>query len=205
MSYSSFTNEKLKEKFGVEQTLQRGIFSNLPKRKPSAWLLETLSKTRDFALSQGSEKARSEYIIAPVFYELREQSEQKVSIFSGRKFDIDKKLNLDGYCDFLVSRSPSQVILESPVVIAVEAKQDKFEKGTTQCIAEMIAARIFNEKKGNPQKQIYGCVTTGVGWLFLFLENNKAFVDTTIFDVTEDLERILGILWAMSFGEIDIK
>lgn len=203
MSYSSFTNEKLKEQFGVEQTLKRGIFNNLPKRTASRWLLETLSKTRDFALAQGSEKARSEYIIAPVFYELREQSEQRISIFSGRKFDIDKKLNLDGFCDFLVSRSPSQVILESPVVIAVEAKQDKFEQGTTQCIAEMIAARIFNEKKGNPQKQIYGCVTTGVGWLFLLLDDKQAFVDTTIFDVTEDLERILGILWAMSFGEID--
>ena len=90
MSYASFTNEKLKEQFGVEQTLQRGIFNNLPKRTPSRWLLETLSKTCDFALSQGSEKARSEYIIAPVFYELREQSEMKVSIFSGRKFDVDK-------------------------------------------------------------------------------------------------------------------
>jgi hypothetical protein len=205
MSYSSFTNEKIKDKFGVEQTLKRGIFDNLPKRTPSNWLLETLSKTRDFALSQGSEKARSEYIIAPVFYELREQSEQQISIFSGRKFDIDKKQQLDGFCDFLVSRSPSQVILESPVMVAVEAKQDKFEKGTTQCIAEMIAARIFNERKGNPQKQIYGCVTTGVGWLFLVLDNNNAFVDTTIFDVTNDLEQILGILWAMSFGEIDIK
>jgi hypothetical protein len=127
MSYSSFTNEKIKDKFGVEQTLKRGIFDNLPKRTPSNWLLETLSKTRDFALSQGSEKARSEYIIAPVFYELREQSEQQISIFSGRKFDIDKKQQLDGFCDFLVSRSPSQVILESPVMVAVEAKQDKFE------------------------------------------------------------------------------
>jgi hypothetical protein len=203
MSYSSFTNELIKEKFGVEQTLKRGIFKSVPKRTPSNWLLETLSKTRDFALSQGSEKARSEYIIAPVFYELREQTDNQVSIFSGRKFDIDKKLKLEGFCDFLVSRSPSQVILESPVVIAVEAKQDKFEKGTTQCIAEMIAARIFNEQKGNPQKQIYGCVTTGVGWLFLLLEDKNALVDTTIFDVTEDLEKILGILWAMSFGEID--
>ena len=202
MSYSSFTNEKIKDKFGVEQTLRRGIFDNLPNRAASKWLLETLSKTRDFALSQGSEKARSEYIIAPVFYELREQSEQRISIFSGRKFDIDKNQQLDGFCDFLVSRSPSQVILESPVMVAVETKQDKFEKRTTQCIAEMIAARIFNERKGNPQKQIYGCVTTGVGWLFLVLEDKNAFVDTTIFDVTNDLEQILGILWAMSFGEI---
>ena len=155
MSYSSFTNEKIKDKFGVEQTLRRGIFDNLPNRAASKWLLETLSKTRDFALSQGSEKARSEYIIAPVFYELREQSEQRISIFSGRKFDIDKNQQLDGFCDFLVSRSPSQVILESPVMVAVETKQDKFEKRTTQCIAEMIAAQKFNETSGTPRQIIY--------------------------------------------------
>jgi hypothetical protein len=38
--------------------------------------------------------------------------------------------------------------LEAPVVVVVKAKQDDFRKGAPQCVAAMIAARIFNEWQG---------------------------------------------------------
>jgi hypothetical protein len=81
MSYSSFTNFELKEKFGVEQIYHKGLFTNVPSRPANDWLISLLAKTIDFALAQGLEKARSEYIIAPVFLALREQAENKISIF----------------------------------------------------------------------------------------------------------------------------
>ena len=202
MAYHTFTNLGIKEAFGVGQFFQAGLFEGLPLRPASELLVTLLSKTVDFALAQGSEKARSEYIIAPVFWELREQAKGEISIFSGIKFDVDKKRKLDGWCDFLVSRSPYQSALEAPVVVAVEAKQQNFEQGTNQCLAEMIAARIYNERRQVAAEEIYGCVTTGDAWRFMVLRGERALIDATVLDVREDLEHILGILWAMAFDEV---
>ncbi|MBX7173978.1 MAG: hypothetical protein K1X72_23610 [Pyrinomonadaceae bacterium] len=203
MAYSSFSALDLKNKFGVDQEFVDGIFTQIKPHKASDLLLANLKQNLNFALNQSTEKARSEFIIAPVFAELFVQGHGKVSIFSGVEFNVDRKLGLIGWCDFLVSRSSFQRELEAPVVIAVEAKQDDFKKGISQCIAEMIAARIFNEKNGKPIAKIYGCVTTGDVWRFLVLEDNLAKIETVSFDVREDIERILGILYSMALGETE--
>ena len=202
MSYSKFTAKDLSQQFGIEQKFQENLFASLPKRKASDLLMQTLSESVEFALLQNTEKARSEFIIAPVFLELRKQADEKISIFSGIDFNVDKGLKLTGACDFLVSRSAYQAYLKSPVVVAVEAKRQDFEKGYLQCIAEMIAVRIFNEREGNPTERIYGTVTTGNVWQFLMLEGSQALIETVSFDIREDLERILGVLWAMTFDEV---
>jgi hypothetical protein len=202
MSYSSFTAEKLKEQFGVTQTFETGLFSEVEAILPSQILKETIAYNVNFAILQGSEKARSEFIIAPILLEIKKKAEGKISLFSGVKFDVDKNNKLDGICDFLISRSSYQAVLEAPVVVAVEAKRQDFEKGIAQCAAEMIASLIFNERKGTKVKVIYGCVTTGDVWRFLMLKENKIYVDSVAFDVNEDLGRILGILFAMSLDLI---
>ncbi|MGH9840839.1 MAG: hypothetical protein ACREEM_18845, partial [Blastocatellia bacterium] len=127
---------------------------------------------------------------------------EQISIFSGMDFTVAPEQGLNGICDFVISRTPYQADIEAPVVVAVEAKQDDFRKGTTQCIAEMIAARIFNERQGQAVGEIYGCVTTGDVWRFLVLRGQQALVETTTYDIREDLDRILGILLAMSLGQI---
>jgi hypothetical protein len=202
MSYSRFTYQELKDNFGIEQVFQTDLFKTVKTHEVSAWLKQTIELNLSFALEQGTEKARSEYIIAPIFSELRQQSQKQISIFSGVEFNVDKKKKLNGACDFLISRSGYQILLEAPVVVVVEAKRQDFEKGYVQCIAEMIAAQIFNNKKKNDITEIYGCVTTGDTWRFLVLQDNRAIVDTTALDIKEDIERIFGILWAMSFSEI---
>jgi hypothetical protein len=203
MSYSRFTSEELNVKFGIEQSFQTSLFASVKPREVSDWLKQTIELNLDFALEQGTEKARSEYIIAPVFSELRQKSKKQISIFSGIEFNVDRQNKLTGECDFLISRSHIQTFLKEPVVVAVEAKRQDFEKGYVQCTAEMIAAKMFNEQKGNKIHKIYGCVTTGNVWQFLVLDGKYVAIDTTAFDINEDLERIFGILWAMSFGEID--
>ena len=87
-------------------------------------------------------------------------------------------------------------------MVAVEAKRQDFEKGITQCLAEMVAARMFNERRGHPIEKVYGCVTTGDVWRFLVLHGAKAEIEARSFDISNDLEEILGLLWAMTFGEV---
>ena len=202
MSYSSFTNLDLKRQFGVEQIYKSNLFTSVTPRPSGNLLREVLAQNLNFALAQGTEKARSEFIIAPVFVELRRQAQEQISIFSGWELTVDIAQGLSGFCDFLISRSPYQSVLEAPIVIAVEAKKEDFEKGITQCIAEMIAARMYNKQFGNAIDEIYGCVTTGDVWRFEKREENLTEIESRAFDITTDLEQILGILWAMTFGEI---
>ncbi len=69
--------------------------------------------------------------------------------------------------------------------------------GLGQCIAEMIAAQLFNEQEGNELSNTYGAVTSGIGWKFLKLEKNKVFIDLRDYSLQSEPQKIIGILSAM--------
>ena len=95
------------------------------------------------AVAIGTEKAKSEMIVANILIELREQFEHRISLFSGIDFSVDVESGLTGVCDFLVSLSPEQFYLEAPVIVLVEAKNADVKLGLGQCVAEMLAAQRF--------------------------------------------------------------
>ena len=73
-------------------------------------------------------------------------------------FNVDPESGLTGVCDFLVSLSPTQFHLETPIIILVEAKKDNPALGFGQCVAEMIAAQRFNKEKGmDIPPHLWGC------------------------------------------------
>ena len=72
-------------------------------------------------------------IVVDVLVELREHFGHRISLFSGIDFNVDTENDLTGVCDFLVSLSPNQYYLESPVIILVEAKKDDLITGLGQC------------------------------------------------------------------------
>ena len=63
-----------------------------------------------------------------------------------------------------------------------------------QCIAQMVGAKIFNDKNNSNIIDIYGCVTTGEDWLFLKLNtlDNIVSIDSKKYYI-DDVESILGI------------
>ncbi|NES01274.1 MAG: hypothetical protein F6J86_47235, partial [Symploca sp. SIO1B1] len=75
----------------------------------------------------------------------------------------------------------------------VEAKDNALRIGLGQCIAQMVAAQIFNNSKGLKQISVYGAVSTGTNWKFILLENQKVKIDLTEYFITQ-LNQILGIL-----------
>ncbi len=197
MSYSQFTLEKIKQDFEISISEKFGIFQTIPEVDYSDFLKQTLQEYLPLALAIDTEKARSELIVMPVLVELKRQlqSEPKsqISIFSGRDFTVDISKGLNGFCDFLISRSPEQIIIEAPVMALVEAKDDNILSGLGQCMAEMIAAQIFNETKGNQISTIYGVVTTGTNWRFLRLIGKTIEIDLNEYFISQ-LGKILGIL-----------
>lgn len=102
--------------------------------------------------------------------ELRKYFNRQISLFSGTEFNVDKSKGLTGRCDFIISSSRKQLEVTAPVVTIVEAKNDNIKSGLAQCIAEMVAAQLFNRQKKNQISCIYGIVTTGSNWKFLRLK-----------------------------------
>ena len=190
MSYSKFKKYKDLEPLGLEINIETLNF-DFKKVQPSEWLLTTFSHNAD--LPKATEKAKSEFFIAPILTEIVHRNRSKVTFFSGYEFDVDKTLGLIGHCDFLISRIPKSPMIQAPVLSIVEAKDDNFEKGNPQCIAQMYAAQLFNERAGKPTPVMFGASTFGVAWQFLKLENGVVKVDTQIYSL-KDLPTILGIL-----------
>ena len=194
---------ELQDFFGVRQAAKSDLFISIAARPIGDNLRQVIAENMDMALPSGTEKARSEFIIAPILAELRRLADKRISIFSGTEFNVDAAHGLNGRCDFLISRTPYQFLPESPIVVAVEAKQDDFTNGAVHCIAEMIAARIFNQQEGNPTERVYGVITNGELWRFIQLVENTAEIDLDFYELNE-LEKIMGILWAMTFDEITV-
>jgi hypothetical protein len=192
MAYSDFTLNSAAEILGVE-VIDRSFLPAIEPVPFNTVLLHYLKRGQALAVGAGSEKARSEFIIAPILLELDEILQGHISIFSGQELTVDKALGLNGICDFIISRSPVKVKLSSPVVAIVEAKKGVMQDGWGQCIAEMVAAQRFNRHRQEPDTPIYGIVTTGTLWQFLVLEDRQVSIDNQEYSL-EPVERILGIL-----------
>jgi phosphoribosylaminoimidazole-succinocarboxamide synthase len=114
-------------------------------------------------------------------------------LFSGTEFNVDRERDLNGVCDFIVSLSSEQLTITSPIISIVEAKNDNVKSGIPQCIAEMVAAQLFNEKEGIPIETVYGVVTTGSNWLFMKLSGHRVEINLNEYYLVQ-LDKIIGIL-----------
>lgn len=193
MPYSQFTLATVKKTFGLTTLEEVDILANVSKQKCSEYLTETLRCNVPLALSSNTEKARSEMIIAPILIEVKKQLQSCLSLFSGVEFEVDAEKGLSGYCDFILSHSSEQLIVTAPVMMLVEGKNENLKGGLGQCIAEMVAAQLFNEREGNKISSIYGAVTTGTNWKFLKLSGHVVEIDLNEYYLTE-IEKILKFL-----------
>jgi hypothetical protein len=196
MAYNKFTLEKVIDEFQIKVVAWDDVLLDTPPKTPSDFLQVVLKEYAPLGMAIGTEKARSEYIIAPILAELRNMTNKQISIFSGKTMNVDKKLGLTGICDYLLSKDPEQYALRFPIVAIVEAKQDNLEGGVGQCAAEMIAATMLNKRKSKSTEVMYGVVTTGNMWKFLKLEGNTLYNQTAPVSMTQ-LDIILGVLYKM--------
>jgi hypothetical protein len=188
MSYAEFTLGNLRHKFGIT-VLDQAIYDPIGTLEPAPWLCEALAKGQDLAVT--SEKARGEFIVAPVLMNCRTILGHNLRIFSGAQFDVDPSSGLKGECDFILGRSRSSSFLEAPLMVIVEAKENDIEVGLGQCAAQMVAARMYNEKEGQAVPFVYGCVATGEAWQFLKLRGAELFIHP----VRLALQELPKILW----------
>jgi hypothetical protein len=193
MAYSEFTLEKVQKAFDLQIVENLDLFASTAELEPSPSLTEFLQENAILALNISTEKARSEMIVAPILLDLRKKFKHQISLFSGVDFNVEPALGLNGTCDFIISASPEQFFVRAPVFTLVEAKKENIIAGLGQCVAEMIAARIFNEREGNQISLILGTVTSGNIWKFIQLEGQEIRIDVREYYL-RDIAKILGIL-----------
>jgi hypothetical protein len=139
-----------------------------------------------------SEKARSEFIVAPVLLTVRLLSKGSLTIYSGQRLDVSSDEGLAGECDFILATAPPLPILQAPLVTIVEAKKNDIEAGLGQCAAQMLGAQRFNQQEGHTDRVVFGCVTTGEVWQFLVLEAKTVSLDTRRYYLN-NVDLILGV------------
>lgn len=188
MTYSEFNLLSAKETFNLTFIENKNLFDHVEEIEPSPFLQQLLANYYPLATAINTEKARSELIIAPVLAELKSRS-ARVSLFSGRRFDVDPGRGLAGFCDFLICASPEQYEITAPVITVVEAKNENINGGLGQCIATMVAAQMFNQS----QDAICGVVTTGSIWKFLNLTAAEVTIDSAEYYIGQ-VGKILGIM-----------
>ena len=193
MSYSDFTIEGACRAFMLELKEDQDLFADLPGTAVGPGLRALLDEYVPLATAIHTEKARSEFIVAPILAEVRRLMGHRISLFSGVDFTVAPDQGLNGTCDFILAASPVQLFLRAPVLTVVEAKNDNIKAGLGRCVAEMVAARIFNEREREGPSVIHGAVTTGSLWRFLKLEGGTVFVDQPEYYL-DRLEKVLAIL-----------
>jgi len=194
MAYSDFTTlTKVREAFGLTIEESINLFTDTPEVLPSSHLHTTLNENVFLATAINTEKARAELIIAPVLLEVRRILNFQIGFFSGSEFNVDLQAGLSGYCDYILTASKESYEIRTPVVTLAEAKNESIKSGLGQCIAEMVAAQLFNQRNGDAIESIYGAVTTGTDWKFLKLVDKKIWIDKRD-DFINEVSQILGIL-----------
>jgi hypothetical protein len=193
MAYANFDLKAAVQKFELSREEASGLFSAVEPIPPSDTLRDWLAEFAPVAVAINTAQARREYIIAPILAEAKRRSRVKINVFPGVTLVVDEARGLTGVCDYLIARSTEIHFVEAPIVAVVEAKKEDLTSGLGQCVAEMVAIQLFNEREGTPLPAAYGCVTSGSLWKFLRLEGKALAIDLTEYGLP-DLAKILGIL-----------
>ena len=192
MAFGEFTFLEVQPALGLT-VREADLFASVPPITPRPEFIAALVAGANLALAVATEKAKSEFIIAPLLFELRQTMANSFGLFSGVELNVDPARGLNGFCDFILTKDPRQFMLTAPLVAIVEAKNDNLRNGLGQCIAAMYAAQLYNQQASSPLPAEFGVVTTGSAWKFLRLAGNVVTLDIPEYFI-DNPGKIMGII-----------
>ncbi|MEA5573545.1 hypothetical protein [Calothrix sp. UHCC 0171] len=156
----------------------------------SQYFREDLEIVMREGVVNNSEFAICENLIYPVLKEVWKLYNSRFTIWSHQSLNYDEKLS--GYPEYILARrSPlGKVVFDKPYFILVEAKQDDFEGGWAQCLAEMIAAQKLNAENSIV---VFGISSNGSTWQFGKLEDNNFTRNITPYTIYE-LDKLFAVV-----------
>ncbi len=158
--------------------------------EPPESFLKEFAFNREYIDIYTSEAARSEAIIFPMLREVYKHYHQQYSFWIQKAISYDH--DLSGTPDYIVATKSAlgKTVLESPLLIIVEAKKNDFEQGWGQCLAELVAAQKLNH---DPNMLVHGIVTDGKLWEFGKLRADT-FTKNIVSYTIDDVARLFGVL-----------
>jgi len=192
MAFGDFTYPDVLQQLGLTFDNADDLFAGV-ELVPASWAVQqTLPMTVSLASTLSTEKARSEWMVAPVLADFWSRYHGRVGLYSGVTFNADPDAGLNGYCDYLICRAPQQMVVTPPVLVAFEAKNESIVGGLGQCVAAMVGAQRYNRRHNVSADPIYGCVTTGSVWRFVRLNGVVITLGLREYGISE-VDRLLGI------------
>ncbi len=204
MSYGKFTTiGQVAKTFDI--LLRRDWFLQDVKRNsievPDYKQIE-IKKRLSSVVALRNESARSNQIITPILNVVVDKHES-LHLWIEEPFNVDENNGLTGTPDYLIALVTSTEEMELPPICVIEAKQDRFNEGWTQALAEMVAASMVADRE-KESFICYGIVTTGKAWEFGKLEN-RVFTREPDQISTRDLQYLFDTLnWIISLAKKEI-
>ncbi|MGH9754393.1 MAG: hypothetical protein ACREA2_16565 [Blastocatellia bacterium] len=162
MAFSDYKNiAQVQKEFSIKY--QEESFIVAQDVTPPAFFQKEFEFNRENIDVFTSEASRTELIITPILREVYKRYHDKYSFWVQKPIAYNDKLN--GTPDYIIATRSAlgKTVLESPLVVVVEAKKNDFEQGWGQCLAELVAAQKIN---GDATIALYGIVTDGELWKF---------------------------------------
>ncbi|MDM8564620.1 hypothetical protein QUF74_03110 [Candidatus Halobeggiatoa sp. HSG11] len=189
MSFSEFKSiSEVQKAYKIKYV--EGKFISEKNISPSQVFIEDFQFNKENIDIFSSEASRSELIISPLLREMYKNHNKNYSFWIQKSISFDNVLS--GTPDYIFSKKSSlgKTVLETPIVIVVEAKKNDFEQGWGQCLAELVASQKINK---NSEKSVYGIVTDGNLWQFgrlkeeIFTKNDDNYI-------IDDISKLYGAL-----------
>lgn len=148
----------------------------------SDYFREDLQTVMQDGVPTASEFSICENLIYPVLKEVWKHYRSKFVLWGHKSLTYDE--NLAGFPEYILAKRSSlgKVVFDKPYFLLVEAKQDKFDEGWAQCLAEMVAAQRLNDEL---RLVIFGIVSNGDRWQFGKLEANIFTLNKTFYTIQE--------------------
>jgi hypothetical protein len=190
MSYGDFkTVTEVAEKFDIE--LKTGSFIDELTIEIPDYPFSDIERRLGDEMSFINEIAICEDIIKPIL-NLIEIKYEFLHVWTHVTYNVDKDKGLVGEPDYLIAPRTKYGRMGIPPLCVIEAKQEKFEEGWAQALAEMVATSIQDDKQ--VVDACYAVVTTGKYWEFGQLKNNVFTKDRKQISATMDLQRVFDTL-----------
>ncbi|MEN8216190.1 MAG: hypothetical protein ABFS56_07400 [Pseudomonadota bacterium] len=128
-----------------------------------------------------------EEIIRPIL-DIIAANHTNLDIWSHVSYNVDAEKGLIGEPDYLIAPRTKYGDMERPAICVIEAKQEKFDEGWAQALAEMVASSLQGTEI------CYSSVTTGKAWEFGHLKEGTFTKHPIQISATSDLQKIFDIL-----------
>lgn len=186
MSYGNFKSvPEVAEKFNIKIRTDSFI-DTLNIEIPELYFSDIERRLGD-EMSFINEVAICEDIIKPIL-NLIEIKYESLHVWTHVSYNVDKNKGLNGEPDYLIAPRTDYGKMGIPPLCVIEAKQEKFDEGWAQALAEMVATSIQGAET------CYAIVTTGKYWEFGQLKNAVFIKDRTQISATMDLQRVFDTL-----------